>query len=125
MSTKLAERISLLRKNKGLTQEDFAAKIGATRQAVINWESGIKPQKKFVESILTTFPDLRREWLIDGAKPMFELKIPMVEEAASQYLTKQQTATEILKAYFSSMDAQVAALTKTQDNFRELVLRLE
>ena len=34
------EKLTILRKNKGLTQDDFAKAIGVSRQAVYKWESG-------------------------------------------------------------------------------------
>jgi transcriptional regulator with XRE-family HTH domain len=37
---KLRENISFLRRNKGLTQEQLAEKLGVTNQAVSKWESG-------------------------------------------------------------------------------------
>lgn len=36
---KMADRIQLLRKSKGLSQEELADKIGVSRQAVSKWES--------------------------------------------------------------------------------------
>ena len=35
----MADRIQLLRKSKGISQEELADKIGVSRQAVSKWES--------------------------------------------------------------------------------------
>ena len=37
---KFHEKLVILRKSKGLTQDDFASAVGVSRQAVYKWESG-------------------------------------------------------------------------------------
>ena len=36
-----SEKLQLLRKSKGLTQENLAEKMDVSRQAVAKWESGV------------------------------------------------------------------------------------
>ena len=38
---KFEEKLTLLRKQFGLSQEDVADKIGVSRQAISRWESGV------------------------------------------------------------------------------------
>ena len=48
----LSEKIQMLRKKEGLSQEGFAEKMGVSRQAVSKWELGVsKPDvdKNFVD----------------------------------------------------------------------------
>lgn len=40
MRMNFSEKLQLLRKNKGLTQEEMAERLDVSRQAVAKWESG-------------------------------------------------------------------------------------
>jgi transcriptional regulator with XRE-family HTH domain len=40
MNMIFSEKLQLLRKNKGFTQEELAEKLDVSRQAVAKWESG-------------------------------------------------------------------------------------
>lgn len=41
MKQTLNENIAALRKEKGMTQEELAAKLGVSGQSVSKWESGV------------------------------------------------------------------------------------
>ena len=54
------EKLIVLRKNKGLTQDDFAKAVGVSRQAVYKWENG------------TSYPEIQK--LIE-IKALFEISL--------------------------------------------------
>ncbi len=69
MNIKLAENLQLLRKEKGLTQEDVASKFGVTNQSVSKWESGTTCPD------ITLLPDIAQFYKVSvdellGYKPM-------------------------------------------------------
>lgn len=47
MSTNFYRNFSILRKKKGLTQEEIAEDLGVSRSAVAKWESGVSPTKGY------------------------------------------------------------------------------
>ena len=47
----MAEKITMLRKRNGWSQEELAEKLGVSRQAVSKWESGEFPKVKDTTSI--------------------------------------------------------------------------
>lgn len=69
----LAEKIMMLRKQNGWSQEDLAEKLGVSRQSVSKWESGI------------SVPDLDRV-----------LKLSSVFEVSTDYLLKDNLETVTL-----------------------------
>lgn len=61
---KLNERIVLLRKEKGITQEELAQALGVTNQAVSKWESAqCCPDIQLLPDIATFF-DVSIDWLM-------------------------------------------------------------
>lgn len=51
-----ARRIYSLRRERGLTQTELAAKIGVARSSVANWEKGIRfPEINYVQAMATVF----------------------------------------------------------------------
>ena len=66
------ERIKELRRILGLKQREFADALGVKTGAVGAWESGsFKPGAARIELICERFK-VSREWLINGAGPVFK-----------------------------------------------------
>ena len=68
----MADRIQYLRKNKGISQEELADKVGVSRQAVSKWES--EQSTPDVEKIilLSDLFDVTTDYLLKGIEPVSE-----------------------------------------------------
>ena len=61
------ERVKAVRMGAGLTQEQFASRIGVTRQAVSNWENGRNlPDIEVVIALSQTFGVSLDELILGG-----------------------------------------------------------
>ena len=68
----MKERLKKLRKHLGITQQEFADKIGVKRNSYANYETGRNtPIDAIIVSICREF-DVNEEWLRTGEGEMFE-----------------------------------------------------
>lgn len=68
----MKDRIKSIRLNEKLTQEEFAEKLGLTRDKVFNIESGRKIIKSDdIENICSKF-NINEEWIISGKGVMYK-----------------------------------------------------
>ena len=82
----LKERIKALRKTLGLTQQEFADRVGLKRNSLANYETGRNtPMDAVMKSICREF-NVNEDWLRTGEGEMF-IKLTRDEEMAK--LTKQ------------------------------------
>lgn len=66
----MGERFKQLRKKLGLSQIEFAKRLGLTRGAISNIEAGkVQPKPLLIDLICSTFR-ANKEWLVSGAGPM-------------------------------------------------------
>ena len=63
------ERIYNLRKKSGLSQEEFADKLGVSRQAVSKWETGQSVPDSEKAAAIGAFFGVSLDWLINGVEP--------------------------------------------------------
>ncbi len=66
------ERIKELRKSLNMTQSEFSAKIGLSRNFIAQIETGTKvPSDRTISDICREFK-INEEWLRDGKGPMYK-----------------------------------------------------
>ena len=82
MSVKLGEKIQRLRKEKGISQEELAAQLSVSRQAVSKWELGESmPDTENVVRLSNLFEVTTDFLLKDGAVRDNEEKLDSTERA--------------------------------------------
>lgn len=78
------ERIKILRKSLGMTQDDFGKKLGLARNSIANYEIGRRiPTNAVITSICREF-NINENWLRYGQEPMNN---PM-EDRLSTYMAQ-------------------------------------
>lgn len=85
------ERIRLLRKMLGLTQQEFADKIGIKRNTVANYEIGRNEPVDSVISLICREYGVREEWIRTGSGDIFVKKT--IEDELSDLAEKVMTDT--------------------------------
>lgn len=76
----MEERIKIIRKELGLTQEEFAKRIGLVRSSIAKYEIGKRePTNAIILSICKEF-NVREEWLRNGEGEMHK-ENPLKDEA--------------------------------------------
>lgn len=92
---KLNEKLMKLRKERGLSQEEFGNEINVSRQAVSKWEAGTtKPDIEKIKEISNYF-DVSFEYLLNDDIEKFEEK-----ESKSKTVKKKHTILKILLIIF-------------------------
>ena len=90
------ERIKNLRKESGLTQAEFGARIGITFSSVSLLEKGTNnPSEQTIRAICSEF-HINRDWLVDGIGEM-QVQKPLLPEIIHN-LRKYPRALEVLSA---------------------------
>lgn len=73
------ERLKELRKNLGLTQQEFAERLGIKRNAVTNYEVGRNAPADMVISLICREFGVNETWLRTGEGPQF-VELTRIEE---------------------------------------------
>lgn len=118
----LGERIHHLRDHLGLSQKEFAARLGVTRGAVGNWEIGTGAKRRSLEDIVDAF-HCDRQWLYLGTgvpfpKGSIDAKLAKLPADEAEYysiainfmLDLRLRLDAMRKAGITSLDAQAPLL---------------
>lgn len=92
----IAKRIKEIRKEKKLTQVEFAKTLSVSQSAVSQYEKGQRsPDSAFYTLFAKAFPDLSLHWLLTGEGEMYQplqpvkvgkfLKLPVVGDIAAGF----------------------------------------
>ena len=109
------KRIALIRKESGLNQQDFADKIGLTKNYVSLMETGARnPSDRTISDICREF-NVNPDWLRNGEDPMF-MPAPEEDTAYINDLLSEldnpffEIIRAILKSYSESSPEEKKAL---------------
>lgn len=119
----MIERINELMRKEGLSELQFAKRIGVPQSSVNGYLSGKNtPPTKFLTSVITEFSDVSTEWLMRGKGSMYISDIPadgdseQVLDLKAELMRKQgeveglrQTIAD-LKAAMAKREAQLDKL---------------
>lgn len=118
----LRERIKKIRKESGLTQAEFGAKIGVKSNTITTYETGTRvPSDAVIHSICREY-NVSEAWLRTGeGHPYIQLGedeefLKTMEEIN---ISDDDLIKRIIKAYWSLDDAEKAAVKKLIDRFSE------
>jgi transcriptional regulator with XRE-family HTH domain len=113
----LSERIRALRQNLGLTQEDFARRIGTSQKVVSRWENGVRPRdillRRIAEVGKVPYQDLAHgmsDSTGTGLRSLEENRLLEAFRAISSKRLKYEIMARIRNSEFLLMDS--AALEK-------------
>lgn len=72
------ERLYQMRRERGLSQEDLANKVGVSRQAVQKWESGTSQPTLEKLTALARYFDVTLDWLVNGEESTDSQSAPVM-----------------------------------------------
>lgn len=122
----MKERLKQLRKTLGITQQEFADKIGIKRNSYANYETGRNtPIDAIILSICREF-DVNEDWLRNGSGEMFKERSPseeigyyvedlleydghgnpfydMIVEMMKTYVELDEKSQAVIRKYFQSV----------------------
>ena len=111
-------RLKQIRKANSMTQDAFAAEIGATRGMVAKYETGLVVPDKSMQMLICSKFNVNYDWLSDGIGEMTASR-PFVPELM-RILRQHPALKAVLESLVDEMDAEDwAALNSIARKFVE------
>ena len=119
----MRERMKVLRKKLGLTQQQFADQLGIKRNTVANYESGRNDPMEAVISLICKTFDVNEAWIRDGVGNMFRKQDEEIElmTLAEQLNISNDFRARLVRAILKLNNDQLFVL---EDFCRDLVADL-
>lgn len=92
----IADRISSIRKSKGMSQEELADKMGVSRQAISKWESGQSYPDMEKLILLSDFFEVTTDYLLKGIEPVAGQAAAVKEKPAAGIFAIGGTAVNLM-----------------------------
>lgn len=107
----IADRIQILRKTKGISQEELAEKVGVSRQAVSKWESEQSTPEIDKIIILSDYFEVTTDYILKGIEPSQKIEEENDNFIISQILYIASTAFIVVGLFcaFSGWHAEQTA----------------
>ncbi len=111
------ERIKIIRKDFGLTQDEFGKKIGSARNTIANYENGNRtPSNSVILSICREF-NVNEKWIREGLEPKY------IEKSRSDIIA--EFAGKLMKDEDASFRRRLTeALAKLDESEWELLEKI-
>ena len=124
MENELKDRIRLIRKHFGLTQGEFAQKLGTVQNTITGYETGRRTPSGSAQELICTKFGVNELWLKTGEGDMLK-EIPEEDEIASivSDLLENNGQTEFYDLILSIMRAYKKLDKKYQDTLNELIMK--
>lgn len=100
METFFSKQLQMLRKQSGITQEQLAAKLGVTAQAVSKWENGSYPDGDLLPKIADIF-DVSIDNLYGRGEERCSFEQQVVNHMRAIADSSQDSSAEWLKSYLN------------------------
>lgn len=118
----MIERINELMRKEGLSELQFAKRIGVPQSSVNGYLSGKNtPPTKFLTRVITEFSDVSTEWLMRGDGPMYISDLPSTDHDDSDEVLELKAEITRLRAERDELIRKLAISERRIDKLIDIL----